>query len=69
MPLKIIMDHSALKVLLDKKSLEGKMMHWAEFLMGCNCEIIYRPRKKNVVANYLLRALAAIDIGPVLEIK
>ena len=69
MPFKIIMDHSALKFLLDKKGLEGQIMSWAEFLMSYNFKIIYRPRKENVVVDYLSRALAVIDVGPILEIK
>lgn len=36
--------------------------------MSYNCEIVYRPRKENIVANYLSRALAVIDVGPFLEI-
>ena len=69
MPLKIIITHSALKVLLDKKSLEEQMMRRAEFLIGCDCKILFRPRKENEVADYLSRALAVIDMDPILEIK
>ena len=44
-------------------------MCWAELLMSYKCEIIYRPGKENLVADYLLRGLALIDVSPVLEIK
>ena len=37
--------------------------------MSYNCEIIYRPMKESVVVDYLSRALAAIDVGPVMEIE
>ena len=54
---KVLKDHSKLKVLLDKKCLKGKILYWYEFLMSYNCEIIYRLKKENVVADYLSRAL------------
>ena len=57
MPFKVITNHSTLKVLLDKKNLEGRMMQWAEFLMSYDCEIIYWPGKENIMVDYLLRAL------------
>ena len=51
MKFKISTGHSALKVLLDKRGLEGQKMHCAEFLMGYNCKNIYRPKKEKVVAS------------------
>ena len=68
MPFKVITNHSALKVLLDKKNLEGRMMQWAEFLMGYDCEIIFQPGKENIVADYLSRELLVAEVGPVIEI-
>ena len=61
-----MIDYFALKILLDKKILGWQMIFWAEFLVSSDCEIILRPRKENVVANYLLRALAVIIVDPVL---
>ena len=68
MPFKVITDHSVLKVLLDKKNLEGRMMRWAEFLMSYDCEIIYWPGKENIVADYLSRAMLVAEAGFFLEI-
>ena len=57
MLLRVIEDHSALKVLLEKKNLEGRMMQWANFLMSYDCVIIYHPEKENIVADCLSRAM------------
>ena len=43
---KIVIDHNALKALVNKASLEGRLACWADFLMGYDFEIIYRRIKK-----------------------
>ena len=50
---KVVTDHNTLKALVNKAYLEGWLAQWADFLMGCDFEIIYRWGKENVVANTL----------------
>ena len=38
---KVITNHSELKVLLEKKNIEGGMMQWAEFFISYDFGIIY----------------------------
>ena len=39
---KVVTDHNALKALVHKATLEGRLAQWADFLMGFDFEIIYR---------------------------
>ena len=50
---KVVTDHNALKALVHKATLEGRLAQWANFLMGFDFEIIYRQGKENIVANTL----------------
>ena len=45
------MDHSVLKALVSKASLEGRLVLWADFPISFDFEIIIRQGKKNIVAN------------------
>ena len=38
---KAVTDHNALKALVNKASLEGRLVHWVDFLMVYEMEIIY----------------------------
>ena len=50
---KVVTDHNALKALVHKATLEGRLAQWADFLMGFDFEIIYRRGKENIVADTL----------------
>ena len=50
---KVVTDHNALKALVHKATLEGRLARWADFLMGFDFEIIYRRGKENIVADTL----------------
>ena len=39
---KVVTDHNALKALVNKASLEGRLAQWEDFIMGYDFEIIYR---------------------------
>ena len=38
---KVVTDHNALKALVHKATLQGRLAQWADFLMGFDFEIIY----------------------------
>ena len=43
---KVVTDHNALKALVSKASLEGRLACWADFLMGFDFKIIYVKVRK-----------------------
>ena len=58
----IITDHSALQALKDKPNLEGRLARWADYLASYDYDIVYRPGKDNVVADFLSRnSLSMLD--------
>ena len=50
---KVVTDHNALKALVSKASLEGRLACWANFLIGFDFNIIYHQGKEYIVANKL----------------
>ena len=54
---KVVTDHNALKALVHKTTLEGRLAQWADFLMGFNFEIIYHQGKESIVADTLSRSM------------
>lgn len=59
----IITDHSALKWLMTRPNLAGRLHRWSLTLQEYEFEIVYRPGATNVVADALSRAPAAILIA------
>ncbi|GKC47175.1 putative reverse transcriptase domain-containing protein [Tanacetum coccineum] len=49
----VFIDHKSLQHFLDKKELNIRQCRWLELLVDYDCEILYHPRKVNVVANAL----------------
>ncbi|OWZ15676.1 DNA/RNA polymerase [Phytophthora megakarya] len=56
----IITDHAALKWLMTRSNLAGRLHRWSLTLQEYNFEIVYRPGTTNVVADALSRAPAAV---------
>ncbi|GJZ48106.1 putative reverse transcriptase domain-containing protein [Tanacetum coccineum] len=48
-------DHKSLQHILDQKELNIRQRRWLELLADYDCEILYHPRKANVVADALSR--------------
>ena len=48
-------DHKSLKYLFDQKDLNMRQRRWMEFLKDYDFELLYHPRKANVVADALSR--------------
>jgi len=48
-------DHKSFKYLFDQKELNMRQSRWMEFLKGYDFELLYLPRKANVVADALSR--------------
>ena len=46
-------DHVAIKYLMNKPSIIGKLARWLLFLQEFDITVIDKPKKVNVVANYL----------------
>nr|GEY97703.1 putative reverse transcriptase domain-containing protein [Tanacetum cinerariifolium] len=51
----VFTDHKSLQHILDQKELNMRQRRWLELLNGYDCEILYHPRKANVVADALSR--------------
>ncbi|KAE8977451.1 hypothetical protein PR002_g25017 [Phytophthora rubi] len=56
----IITDHSALRWLMTRPNLAGRLHRWSLTLQEYEFEILYRPGATNVVADALSRAPAAV---------
>ena len=56
----IYTDHKNLKYLFSQKDLNMQQHRWIELFKNYNCEILYRSRKANVVADVLSRKGASI---------
>ncbi|KAL8119926.1 hypothetical protein AgCh_017158 [Apium graveolens] len=48
-------DHKSLKYILTQKELNMRQRRWLELIKDYDCEILYHPRKDNVVADALRR--------------
>ena len=53
-------DHQSLKYLYTQKDLNLRQQRWLEFLTAYDLDILYTPRKANVVADALSRKTAII---------
>ncbi|GKA20620.1 putative reverse transcriptase domain-containing protein [Tanacetum coccineum] len=51
----VFTDHKSLQYILNQKELNLRQRRWIELLSNYDCEILYHPRKTNVVANALSR--------------
>ncbi|GKD09944.1 putative reverse transcriptase domain-containing protein [Tanacetum coccineum] len=51
----VFIDHKSLQHILNQKELNIRQRRWLELLSDYDCEIRYRPRKANVVADALSR--------------
>ncbi|KAI3680701.1 hypothetical protein L6452_35475 [Arctium lappa] len=51
----IYTDHKSLQYLFNQKELNMRQRRWMELLSDYDCEILYHPRKANVVADALSR--------------
>ncbi|KAI3821409.1 hypothetical protein L1987_08976 [Smallanthus sonchifolius] len=51
----IYSDHKSLKYFFEQKELNMRQRRWLELLKDYDCEIMYHPRKANVVADALSR--------------
>ncbi|KAE9308906.1 hypothetical protein PF008_g20847 [Phytophthora fragariae] len=56
----IVTDHAALKWLMTRPNLAGRMHRWSLTLQEYDFQILYRPGTTNVVADALSRAPAAV---------
>jgi len=52
---RVFSDHKSLKYLFDQKELNMRQKRWIEFLKDYDFELLYHPRKANVVADALSR--------------
>ena len=52
---RVFSDHKSLKYLFDQKELNMRQRWWIEFLKDYDFELLYHPRKANVVADALSR--------------
>ena len=48
----VVTDHNSLKYLQTQPAFSRHQARWSEFLAGFDFEIVYRPRKGNVVVDY-----------------
>jgi len=55
MPFKFFTDHSALKYLVNKAILEGKMCKWLLLFQKFTFEVVVKPGRLNVGLDYLSR--------------
>ncbi|GKE91154.1 putative reverse transcriptase domain-containing protein, partial [Tanacetum coccineum] len=51
----VFTDHKILQNILDQKELNMRQRRWLELLSAYDCDILYHPRKENVVADALSR--------------
>ena len=47
------MDHKSLRYLMDQPNLNMRQRRWLDVVRDYDCEIMYHPRKANVVADSL----------------
>ena len=53
-------NHKSLKYLFSQKELNIRQRQWIELFKDYDCDILYHPRKANVMANALSRRGASI---------
>jgi hypothetical protein len=56
-------DHYALKYLVNKTMLWGRICRWLLFFQEYNFEVVVKPGKRNVGPNHLLHILSGEDVG------
>ena len=54
-PIFVHTDHSAIRYLMNKLAVTGQLARWLLLLQEFDITIVDKPRKSNVVANYLSR--------------
>ncbi|KAJ9551933.1 LOW QUALITY PROTEIN: hypothetical protein OSB04_015978 [Centaurea solstitialis] len=59
----IYTDHKSLQYLLNQKELNMRQRRWIELLSDYDCEILYHPGKRNVVADALSRKGGKVKPG------
>src|SRR5262249_28248093 len=63
----IYTNHKSLQYIQQQKDLNLRQRRWIELLKDYDCQILYHPRKANVVADALsrksMRSLAHITLG------
>ena len=52
---RVFSDHKSLKYLFDQKEVNMRQKRWMKFLKDYDFELLYHPRKANVVADVLSR--------------
>jgi len=62
-------DHKSLKYLFDKKELNMRQQRWMEFLKDYDFQLVYHPRKANVVADALSRKSVQVSTMMIEEQK
>ncbi|GJT19478.1 putative reverse transcriptase domain-containing protein [Tanacetum coccineum] len=59
----VFTDHKSIQHILDQKELSIRQRRWLELLSDYDCDIRYRPRKANIVADALSENLKNEDVG------
>ena len=57
---RVFSDHKSLKYLFDQNEMNMRQRRWMEFLKDYDFELLYHPRKVNVVVNALSRKIVHI---------
>ena len=52
--IQIFKDHKSLKYFFTQKKLNMRYRRWVELVKDYDCEILYQPNSKNVIADALL---------------
>ena len=58
----IYINHKSLRNLIDKPNLNMRQRRWLDVVKEYDCEILYHPRKANVVVDTLSRKAASTPI-------
>ncbi|RDX76466.1 Retrovirus-related Pol polyprotein from transposon opus, partial [Mucuna pruriens] len=62
-------DHKSLKYLFDKKGLNMRQRRWIKFLKDYDFELMYHPRKANIVVDALSRKIMCVSVLIVKELE
>ena len=67
--MEVYTDHKSLKYIFSKKVLDMRQRRWIELFKDYDCDILYHPRKANVVADALSQWGASVAAMMVHEWK